>query len=100
MKRLILIACFTFYCVAGNAVETNITILGVALPGANTTRANHLMQQISAYWPSPFTHTTITLANGGALVPLSSSTSGTDGEQLAAAEYAANSLKPAQRLPS
>jgi hypothetical protein len=91
MRMLLVVAvslCFSF---ALHATETEITMIGIVLPGANSTRATELLQRVAISWP-PSIGTTIKLANGGANLAMTSTTSGTDHAQLDAAEAAMNAL--------
>jgi len=93
MKRLtLLLALFTSYSVTANAVETNITILGVRFNNSNAPRAQVLMDRVATSWPTS-TGTTITLANGGSPLYVPTTLSGsTEVEKMDSAKLIAYGL--------
>ncbi len=90
MRKLILVIVY-FLSVSVYALETEITVLGVTLPGANINQANTYLNSLISYWPTS-TGTTVKLANGGVTIPIASTPSGSADVQLSAAKTAEQNL--------
>lgn len=87
MKKLLLIVACLVSASVHAQLEDEITVLGVPLdPLANTTRAASYLNSIVNYWPAVPTGATIKLANGGSLLSIQSTTTGTSVAQLSAAK--------------
>ena len=87
MRRLIL-ALALVVNVPVQALESEITVLGVTLPNADLGVAQSLLGSLVTYWPTT-TGVTVKLANGGSALPMTSTTSGDHAAQLTAAKAAA-----------
>lgn len=85
MKALALVmaCCLSF---SARAIETEITVLGLTLPGADSAKALAYMLSLLQHWPSSDTGTSIGLVNAGVPIPFASTTSGTPFNPIEAAK--------------
>lgn len=85
MKKFILSILSFLFTFNVHAIETEIRVVGVHLPGANTTLASNYLSSLDDFWPSS-TGITINVENNGNTVLLQSVTSGSAQSQLTAAK--------------